>query len=55
MEGSMVLGDNAYDVVTGFLATPIGPFNEFKAGGAGISDARSDEDLLIRFAQAHSG
>ena len=31
MEGSMILGDNAYDVIPGFMATPIGGFDEFLA------------------------
>ena len=57
MQGSMILGDNAYDVVPGFMATPIGPFDEFlksperdassgKASKKG--DPRSDEELLTR-------
>jgi hypothetical protein len=55
MEESMVLGDNAYDVVSGFMATPIGSFDEFlaEAGAVGRA-ARNDEELLMRFAQAHT-
>ncbi len=29
LESSLILGDNAYDVTPGFLATPIGTFEEF--------------------------
>ena len=63
LENSMVLGDNAYDVIPGFLGTPVGSFEEHLAGpgradakgGAGGSAQRgsappaSDEDLLAKF------
>jgi hypothetical protein len=62
MEGSMILGDNAYDVVPGFLATPLGSFDEFlsspehqsKRDGMSPKDASSDEELLQRFAHAYA-
>jgi hypothetical protein len=62
MEGSMILGDNAYDVVPGFMATPIGPFDEFVTGAEHTSlrdatspkEARTDEELLQRFVQAYA-
>jgi len=61
MEGSMILGDNAYDVIPGFMATPIGSFEDFlvspehksRLGDARAMGAQSDEDLLARFAEAH--
>jgi hypothetical protein len=43
----MLVGDNAYDVVPGFVGAPIGTFAEHK-GGQG-SRAQSDEDLLAAF------
>jgi hypothetical protein len=62
LEDSLVLGDNAYDVVPGFLGAPVGSFAEHMAGTArvearkSIPDAAaatkqpvSDEDLLARF------
>lgn len=63
LENSMILGDNAYDIVPGFLGAPIGSFEEHLAGSARVearknrSDApagasqapASDEDLLARF------
>src|ERR1700722_2687684 len=30
LESSMILGDNAYDVVPGFVGAPIGTFTEYK-------------------------
>lgn len=57
LESSMIIGDNAYDVVPGWLGTPVGTFDEHvasaeraqaRAGGAG-EDPRSDEDLLATF------
>ena len=62
MEGSMILGENAYDVAPGFMATPIGAFDEFLASpehkkrrdATSPKDAQSDEELLSRLAQASS-
>ena len=62
MEGSMILGDNAYDVVPGFMASPVGSFEEFLESPdhgrmrltIGGDDAANDEELLKRFAAAHS-
>jgi len=62
MEGSMILGDNAYDVVPGFMATPIGSFEEFLASpehtklrdAMSPKEAQCDEELLTRFVQTHS-
>ncbi|HKQ71530.1 MAG TPA: hypothetical protein VJT73_19430 [Polyangiaceae bacterium] len=60
LETSMVLGENAYDVVPGWLGAPMGSFDEHIAGPA-RAEARlrhdaepravpaSDEDLLARF------
>jgi hypothetical protein len=58
LENSMVLGDNAYDVVPGFVGAPVGTFEEHLAGparaeakaaqGPGVAPT-SDEDLLARF------
>jgi hypothetical protein len=63
MQGSMILGDNAYDIVPGFMATPIGGFDEFlasaerkeRASGNTDKDPTNDEELLVRFVEAHSG
>jgi hypothetical protein len=56
LETSMVLGDNAYEVVPGFLGSPVGSFEEHRTA----SDSRrgsspfmkaapaSDEDLLTK-------
>ena len=57
MQGSMILGDNAYDVVPGFMATPLGPFEEFLAStehqalrnSSSPEEATTDEELLTRF------
>ena len=53
LESSMVLGDNAYDVVQGFVGAPIGTFADYRkevpeagAQGPGIM---TDEDLLAAF------
>jgi hypothetical protein len=61
MEGSMILGDNAYDVVPGFMATPVGSFEDFLVSAEHTShrdamspkDAATDEELLRRFALAY--
>jgi hypothetical protein len=51
LETSMVLGENAYDIVPGFVGAPVGSFSEHMAaaGGIGASPAVSDEDLLAKF------
>jgi len=55
LETSMVLGDNAYDVVPGFLGAPVGGLEEHLASGAGAAAAESgrapatDEEILARY------
>ena len=62
LENSMVLGDNAYDIIPGFVGAPVGTFEEHiaspaRAGakqGLGGADDRgaapaSDEELLAKF------
>ena len=59
VESSMILGENAYDVVPGWLGSPIGTFAEHVASPARTSarmkrtapveEPRTDEDLLARF------
>src|ERR1700712_4996053 len=52
---SMVIADNAYEVVPGWLGSPIGSFAEHRAEQTGTSAARrlftagSDEELLASF------
>lgn len=61
VETSMLLGDTAYDVDTGWLGTPVGTFAQFAGEPAlapesvregvasgGVAVAKSDEDLLSR-------
>jgi hypothetical protein len=56
LETSMVLGDNAYDIVPGFLGAPVGSFEEHLARRsipevdlARAAAPASDEDLLAKF------
>ncbi|WP_437534196.1 hypothetical protein WME79_08855 [Sorangium sp. So ce726] len=52
LEGSMIIGDNAYDVIPGFIGAPVGTFAEHrKAAPAGTasSSPTSDEELLAAF------
>jgi hypothetical protein len=61
LETSMILGDNAYDVVPGWIGTPSGPFAdhllsaERSAARGGKTDLgtgpSTDEELLTRFAK----
>jgi hypothetical protein len=52
---SMIVGDNAYDVVPGFIGAPVGTFAEHRAQsqrGAALTQSRSatsDEELLAQF------
>lgn len=48
LEGSMVIGDNAYDVVPGFAAEPIGSIEEHRAKNP-ASVAATDEAILSAF------
>ena len=51
LETSMILQDNAYDVIQGFVGAPIGTFADYQksapTGAAG--QAKSDEELLTAF------
>jgi hypothetical protein len=60
LESSLLLGDNAYDVIAGWLGEPIGTFDEFVASqkrvassnrsGAGPErEPETDEDLLATY------
>jgi hypothetical protein len=59
VETSMILGENAYDVVPGWMGTPVGSFDEYVASPAraeararfafSAEEPRTDEDLLARF------
>jgi hypothetical protein len=51
-EGSMIIGDNAYDVVEGWLGAPTISFEEHKrsrSSGEFGEEPRTDEDLLAKF------
>jgi hypothetical protein len=52
LETSMVLGDNAYEVVPGFLGAPVGSFKEHRAGVSTTRDdplPKSEEALLAQY------
>ena len=50
LESSMILGENAYDVVPGFLGLPIGTFAQHLAERPeGRKGPGSDEELLGQF------
>jgi hypothetical protein len=59
VEGSMLVGDNAYDVVTGWMGSPVGTLEEHlgsaarkkarEARGASKADPATEEELLTRF------
>jgi hypothetical protein len=52
LENSMVLGDNAYEVMPGFMGTAIGAFNEHRAQ-QGVAEVepmpKSEEALLAQY------
>jgi hypothetical protein len=60
LENSMIIGDNAYDIVPGWAGAPLGSFDDHlespqrMAARQGTTDQgtgpKSDEDLLLRFA-----
>jgi hypothetical protein len=48
----MVLGENAYDIVPGFVGAPVGSFSEHMMAAVSTGTAppaASDEDLLAKF------
>jgi hypothetical protein len=58
LETSMILGDNAYEVVPGFLGAPVGTFEEHLAEAesrrsepplSATSPPLNDEDLLTKY------
>jgi hypothetical protein len=52
LETSMILGENAYEVVPGFLGSPIGTFSEHRAGTPALRDdplPKSEEALLAQY------
>jgi hypothetical protein len=53
LESSMIIGDNAYDVVQGFVGAPIGSFaehlREMPPDSRPAPGIMSDEDLLAAF------
>lgn len=52
LEGSMIIGDNAYDVIPGFAGAPVGSFLEHRQSRPDISHQQvmsSDEELLAAF------
>src|SRR6185437_7139532 len=53
LESWMILGDNAYDVVQGFVGAPIGGFADYKktAPPTATKNAKSEEDVLVAFSK----
>ena len=49
LERSMIIDNNAYDIVPGFLGTPLGMPEEPAATTSGRPPMLSDEDLLAQF------
>ena len=51
LENSMIMGDNAYDVVQGFIGAPIGSFGEYQktAPPTATKGVANDADLLMAF------
>lgn len=52
LESSMLLGDNAYEVVPGFIGVPVGTLDDYLAENRALplaARAASDEDLLIKY------
>ncbi len=60
LEGSMIIGDNAYDIIQGWLGAPATTFQEHQSSDAWkrarqsnhdfpAEEPKTDEDLLARF------
>jgi hypothetical protein len=51
---SMIIGECAYDVVSGFLGTPVGDYAEHRATSPNPDPGmQSDEELLARYLVGH--
>jgi hypothetical protein len=48
LEGSMIIGDNAYDVLPGFVGAPTSTFEDHRRRTP-TGKATNDEDLLLAF------
>jgi hypothetical protein len=48
LETSLIVGDDAYDVVPGFVGEPMGAFTE-RPPSQGAAAVQNDEDLLAQF------
>jgi hypothetical protein len=50
MDTSLIIGENAYDIVPGFIGSPVGSFDEHRKSQPNIpaltASATSDEELL---------
>ena len=52
----MLIGDSAYEVVPGFLGTPIGSFDQYRAEYYELDPGLStDEELLGQYLVPHLG
>ena len=51
LESSMIIGDNAYDVIPGFVGAPIGSFDDHRKSIPEVAakNLATDEDLLASF------
>lgn len=53
MDTSLILGENAYDIVPGFVGAPVGTFEDHRKSlpqiSAETAAAKSDEELLAAF------
>jgi hypothetical protein len=49
LESSLLLGDNAYDVVPGWLGEPIGTFADYAASQTSARAVSTDEELLTAY------
>lgn len=55
LESSMILGDNAYDVIQGFVGAPVGSFADHRKATPEPKSVTSDEELLAAFLTAKLG
>jgi hypothetical protein len=56
LQDSMIIGDNAYDVIPGWLGAPTVPWEQHqktRSSGEFGEEPRTDEDLLAKFLLKH--